>query len=315
MKQTHCRFYLLPNYSLLALTSAVEALRVANKKANSDLYSWELVSNHGGLFASSGGVELFTIAISKIDKDQKLDRFIICGGDGSEHLSDEITLNFVRHQTRQSFMAGAISDGSYLAAKAGVFDGYRSTIHWECHDGYVEQNPDLEVTRQIYEIDRERFSCAGGSAAFDLFLKLVEMDHGRHLSLEIAENSVVADIRSEGSRQRMNPSYKFAAANPHIGNVIDKMERHLENPLSIQVLADEEGISVRQLGRIFHQYVGDSPIQFYMELRIRRAAKLLRQTTMSIDEVSIACGFASSSHLAKNFKKIWKVSPREYRIE
>lgn len=312
----HFIFYLLPNYSLLGFSSAVEVLRVANRKANLALYSWDLVSDEGGLFPSSAGVEMNSIsmsdALSKVSSSSGF-RFVICGGDGTENLTDSKTLSWVSKMTQSAESAGAISDGSYLAAKAGIFTGYKSTIHWQCYDGYVEKNPSLDITHKIFEIDRDRFSCAGGAAAYDLFLSIVQKDHGRHLSLEIAENSVVGDIRSQDSRQQLNPSFKYGASTPHLGNVIDVMEQHLEQPISLQKIAQQENITLRQLGRIFQEHVGEPPSHFYMGLRIRRAAVLLRQTTLSVDEISIACGFASSSHLAKNFKKIWFVTPREYR--
>ena len=306
-------FLLLPNYSLLGLSAAVEVLRVANRMAGATLYSWQMMSYEGGLFSSSGDIKLDTSPMGEITP--QISKFVICGGDGSENLTDAKTVSFVRKQARYAEMSGAISDGSYLAAHAGLFDGYRSTIHWQCHDGYVEKNPTLEVTRKIYEIDRDRFSCAGGVAAFDLFLKLVEQDHGRNLSLSIAENAVVGDMRPQESGQRLNPSFKFAANNPHLGRVMEAMEQHLENPISVKTLAGNEGITLRQLGRLFNQHTGETPSQFYMGLRVRRAAYLLRQTGMSVEEISVACGFASSSHLAKNFQRTWGVNPRDYRTK
>ncbi|WP_158090295.1 GlxA family transcriptional regulator [Kiloniella majae] len=305
-------FLLLPNYSLLALSSAVEVLRAANRLSRSEIYSWQLVSADGGSYPSSGGLALSTETLDRPITD--ITHLVICGGDGSDSLRDTKTLSFVREHARRAKLSGAISDGSYLAARTGIFDGYKSTIHWQCYDGYVEQNPDLEITRQIYEIDRDRFSCAGGNAAFDLFLQLVERDYGRHLSLEIAENFVHSDIRPQVSPQRLNPSFKFAASSPRLSGIIEHMEQNLETPLSLPELAKLVDITARQMDRIFQQYVGESPSKFYIDLRVRRAAHLLRQTNLAISEIAVACGFASSSHLAKHFQRIWRMSPREYRI-
>ncbi|MFD2207020.1 GlxA family transcriptional regulator [Kiloniella antarctica] len=307
----HFVFLLLPNYSLLALSSAVEVLRAANRLSRAEIYSWQLLSSEGGLYASSGGLALPTDPIH--ETTPAITHLVICGGDGSENLTDPSTLSFVREEARKARLSGAISDGSYLAARAGIFDGYRSTIHWQCHDGYVEQNPELNITRQIYEIDRDRFSCAGGAAAFDLFLQLVERDYGRHLSLEIAENFVHSDIRPQVSPQRLNPAYKFAASSPKLSGIIQHMEQNLETPVSLPKLAEYVGITPRQMDRIFQQYVGESPSKFYIGLRVRRAAYLLRQTSLPISEISFACGFASSSHFARHFQKIWRMSPRQYR--
>ncbi len=304
-------FLLLPNYSLLGLSSAVEVLRAANRLSRAEIYSWQLVSDDSGLYPSSGGLALPTDPLESAIKG--ITHLVICGGDGSENLTDPRTLSFVREQARRAKLSGAISDGSYLAARAGIFDGYRSTIHWQCHDGYVEQNPDLDITRQIYEIDRDRFSCAGGSAAFDLFLQLVERDYGRHLSLEIAENFLHTDIRPQVSPQRLNPSFKFAASSPRLSGIIEHMEENLEIPLPLPKLAAHVGITTRQMDRIFKQYVGESPSKFYVGLRVRRAAYLLRQTNLSISEISVACGFASTSHLSKHFQRVWRMSPRQYR--
>ena len=72
-------------------------------------------------------------------------------------------------------------------------------------------------------------------------------------------------------------------------------------------------MSQRQLERLCKRYLGATPAQYYVRLRLERARRMLRQTDMSVAEVAIACGFVSLSHFAKVYRRHYGLSPREDR--
>ena len=79
----------------------------------------------------------------------------------------------LRRFDRQGADIGAVCTASHILARAGLLDGYRCTIHWENLAGFSESFPEIEVTSELFEIDRNRFTCSGGTASLDLMLKLI----------------------------------------------------------------------------------------------------------------------------------------------
>ena len=63
---------------------------------------------------------------------------------------------------------GGVSGGAYVLARSGLLDGYRATIHWEHLPAFSEEFPHVSVERNLFVIDRDRLTCAGGIAALDL---------------------------------------------------------------------------------------------------------------------------------------------------
>ena len=84
--------------------------------------------------------------------------------------------------------------------------------------------------------------------------------------------------------------------------VAEMMEAHIENPLSLETIARQSGISRRQIERLFKQYVKCVPKRYYLEMRLRRARELLLQTAMPVMAVSTACGFQSPPHFSKCYR-------------
>jgi transcriptional regulator GlxA family with amidase domain len=91
------------------------------------------------------------------------------------------------------------------------------------------------------------------------------------------------------------------------------MEEHLEEPLPRSDLARRTGLSTRQLERLFRKYLGRTPTRYYQELRLYRARTLLTQTSLSVLDVALACGFVSASHFSKCYREFFRCTPREER--
>ena len=82
-------------------------------------------------------------------------------------------LGALRSWGRRGGALGALSVGSYLLAEAGQLEGHRCTIHWENRAGFMERFPDIDCTGNVFEIDRKRYTCAGGTTSIDLMLEIV----------------------------------------------------------------------------------------------------------------------------------------------
>lgn len=304
-------FFLVPRFSLVALACAIDALRTANAEASEPVFQWQLVGEEAGIVRSSSGVELEAVAMEPTGAG---DAIAVCGGDNSHNYENDNVDRWLKDSARRGALVGSISDGAYVVAQAGLFNGTRSTIHWKCQSAYRERFPDLDITTSIIEIDDRRFSCAGGTASLDLILHFVMKALGPDIVGRIADNYFHDFVRGDDQQQHMINAFRYAARNRRLSKALLSMEANLESPMPIRRIADDLGLSHRQLDRLFRRYLDISPGAHYRELRLARAAGLVRQTGLSIGEIAAACGFQSASHLGLYFKKRYGQTPGKYRF-
>ncbi len=304
-------FILVPNFSMIALTSAIESLRVANRLSGEGLYEWHLFSVDGTPVASSNGIELHPEG--GLEQAAALRTLIVCGG-VDVHLFENKQLNsWLRRMDRQGADLGALCTGSHVLARAGLLDGYRCTIHWENLAAFCEEFPDIDVTTDLFEIDRNRFTCSGGTAAIDMMLNVIAQQQGYDLAARVADQFMHERIRDHHDHQRMSLPARLGVRHPKLLSVIANMEANLEEPLSRGDLAAGSGLSSRQLERLFRKYLNRSPARYYLELRLNKARLLLLQTNMSVIDVALACGFVSASHFSKCYRDFFGHTPRRER--
>ncbi|MEQ8398326.1 GlxA family transcriptional regulator [Thalassobaculum sp.] len=308
---TKIGFLLIRNFSMMAFTSAVEPLRSANRMSGRTLYEWRIISPDGKPVSASNGIEVVPHhAMAEVDREKIL---VVVTGIDVQRYEDERILGFMRRIARQGAIMGALCTGSHLLARAGLLDGRRCTIHWENLGGFTEDFPEIEVSSDLYEIDRDRFTCSGGTAALDMMLHLIGRQHGQTLANQVSEQFIHDRIREPHDHQRMELRARLGVSHPKLISVISEMELNLEEPLSQTDLAERAGLSTRQLERLFRKYLGATPTRYYLTLRLQRARQLLVQTSMSILSVALACGFVSASHFSKCYRECFGRTPRAER--
>lgn len=305
-------FCLLPRFAMLAFTAAVEPLRAANVLSGRTLYRWRVFTADGRPMSSSNGIEVN--AQASVEQEEPLDSVVICGGLDAHLFKDKAVFNWLRRQARQGARIGALSDGTHVLAAAGLLDGYACTIHWNCIASLREMHPKLDINDELYCFDRGRFTCAGGTASLDMMLHLIAEDHGHDLALQVAEHFLHERIRTDDDEQRMALRLRVGVGHPKLLQAIRIMEENLELPISSAELAEQAGLSVRQLERLFQKYLGCTPRAHYVELRLQRAHRLLTHSSLSVTEVGLACGFVSASHFAKRYRERFDQTPQKTRM-
>ncbi len=304
-------FILLPEFTLMPFASAIEPLRLANLQSEETLYSWTTHSIDGSDVVCSSG--LATKVDSNLEGIPTRSDIVICGGLNIREYLFKPLINWLRKTSRQGANLGAVCTGSHVLAEAGLLQGYKATIHWNNLPGFCETYPDQEVTGHLFDIDRDRFTCAGGTSSLDLMLALVGNQHGAELASAIAEIILHAPIRHHSESQRMSLPARIGARHPKLVSIIKQMEKNLEDPHSPSILAKEAGLSARQLERLFRRYLDRSPKRYYLELRLKKARSLLLQTDMSVINVALACGFTSPSHFSKCYRAFYGSTPYRER--
>jgi len=321
-------FLLLPGYSAIGFMSAVEPLRVANR-FRGELYRWRIVSLDGAPVAASNGISINAdAAIGELDEAANLGEagkgshgepsggatlFVVAGFEPLACYTRELGERLKR-LARAGATLGGIDTGSFVLAEAGLFGSADNvTVHWEALSAFRERYPSLDASQELFEIGARRITCAGGTASIDMMLDLIGRKHGAALASAVSEQFVVSRIRQRSDHQRMEIAARYGVHNRKLIQVIGVMEQHMEEPLTPDRLAQEIGVTRRQLERLFCASLKDTPTHFYLQLRLGRARELLQQTDMSITSICVACGFESPSHFSRTYRARFGMSPRSDR--
>ena len=124
-----------------------------------------------------------------------------------------------------------------------------------------------------------------------------------HLTLSMSQPAGTAEHRRAGSD----------LTDQRFRRVLDYMEHHFAEEVSLQTLAREAGISLFHFIRLFKAKLGVTPHRYMVQLRMQHAQTLLGRTDLSIAEVALQTGYAHSGHFAATFQRNAGMSPRAYR--
>ena len=295
-------FILMPGFPLMSYASAIEPLRAANLLSGERLYDWWHASSDGSPVAASNGVVVMPDARLG-DPALAADRVFACAGGNPSTFDDAGVFAWLRRAARHGTAVGGISGGPYVLANAGLLEARRCTVHWEHVPAFAEQFSSAEVVRSLFEIDGGRITCSGGTAALDLMLHFVALDHGAALAGEVGDWFLHDRIREGVSPQRMPTPMRFDTRDERLIRVLEAMEGALEAPLRREAMAEIACVSVRQLERLFQNGLGVSLHRHYLRLRLRQVARLRRETALNDVQVAEATGFASAAEMRRALRR------------
>lgn len=312
MAQYEVVFLLVPRFSMIALYGAVEPLRVANRFAG-PVFSWRFVSVDGQPVAASNDIP---VSVSGTLKDiGRPAMAVVSASYEPERGRSRPMLAAIRRLATSHVLLSGIDTGPFLLAAAGVLDGYRATCHWESLPGFRESYPQVQAVQKLYEIDRDRMTCAGGAAAIDMMLGWIEREKGRPLAVSVADQLVHFRHFEAPDQARLPARARYGTDDPRLLAIIAAMEEQSEEPLDATALAKLGGISVRQMERLFQADLGERPMGFYLRLRLEKAENLLSYSRMSVRDVSLATGFSSLPLFSRAFRSRYGVAPSHARSQ
>ncbi|WP_096785662.1 GlxA family transcriptional regulator [Rhodobacter sp. CZR27] len=304
-------FLLLDRFTMISFAGAIEPLRIANRVAGRTLYTWALAGESGTeAVCSNGAAFRLDMGLEEIERE---DTLLVCGGIDVQKATTRGVVNWLRREARRGVTIGGLCTGAYALAKAGLLDGKKATIHWENQDGFTEEFEEVRLTKSVFVMDGNRLTTAGGTASIDMMLKIIAKDLGDDIANTVADQLIYSSIRTDRDTQRLSIPTRIGVRHPKLSEVIRMMEANIEDPISPADLAEDVGMSTRQLERLFRRYLNRSPKRYYMELRLQKARNLLMQTDMSVINVALACGFASPSHFSKCYRAHYNTTPYRER--
>ena len=304
-------FVLIENFTLLSFSSALDALRIANRMSGKKLYDWTFIGENGEFVSCSAGTQ-FKLDNSLVELHRD-DTILLCGGTAIQESTTKKLIGWLRREARRGLIIGGLCTAAYPMAKAGLLDDKKATIHWENQDSFAEEFLEVELTKTVFVCDGNRYTTAGGTSSIDLLLKIIADEHGEELANAVADQMIYSSIRTDQDTQRLSVPTRIGVRHPKLSKVIQMMEINIEEPISPSILAKDVGMSTRQLERLFRRYLDRSPKRYYMELRLQKARNLLMQTDMSVINVALACGFASPSHFSKCYRAHYDTTPYRER--
>jgi AraC family carnitine catabolism transcriptional activator len=303
-------FLLIPRFSMIALFSALEPLRVANRFAG-DVFAWRFVSMDGEAVAASNGIPVsVTAGIGAIGKP---DVMIACASYEQEAGMTRPVFNEVRRLARNGTLLGGVDTGAFLLAGAGVLDGHRATAHWETLPAFRESYPHIDVADETYVIDRGRMTASGGAAALDMMLDWLSAIESEALAQKVADTLVHTRHLNHPGEARVPAGSRYQIEDVRLIKAMRLMEEHVEYRLTLKHVAQTAGLSGRQLERLFRKHLHVTPVGFYRQMRLDRAHRLLIYSRLAVRDVALATGFATLAEFSRAFKQKYGKPPSRAR--
>lgn len=307
---TRFGFLLINDFTLISMSSAIEPLRMANRLSGDEIYNWRTLSETGEPVTASDSLSVnVDMAIDAPGALDHLDVVVVCGGWHVEKNTTSPVIRWLRNTSQTGIGLGSTCTGSYLLAQAGLLDGYRCSIHWENIGSLTDMFPKVHVSRSVYTIDRDRYTCSGGTSPVDMMLHFVRGQCGTDVSAGVAEQFIYDRVRQSSDQQRVPLKHVVGNQSEKLIIAVELMEANVRETISQSDIAAYTNLSRRQLQRLFQRYLMCTPSRYYLQIRLARARELLHQTSMSLVEISNLTGFVSSSHFSKSFKEHFGHSP------
>lgn len=287
---------LIDGFALMSYAAVVEPLRAANILDGRQIYRVRNIPARGHQSLSSCGALIS--ADAAVDGSEKFDLLLVVAGGDPTMFADKRVLAWLRRLAGRGVMLGGISGGPVILVRAGLMTGRRFTVHWEHQPGLSDTSSELLLERSLYVIDRDRVTCAGGTAPLDLMHALIAEHHGAALARRVSDWFMHTEVRPAGGPQRSGRVHRYRTTDPSALAALEAMANHLGDPLTLGQLSGIANVSRRQLNRLFREKLGQSTMTYYRELRLEKARELIRTTSMRLTEIALATGFANSAHLS-----------------
>ncbi|MDQ7249755.1 GlxA family transcriptional regulator [Dongia sedimenti] len=290
---------------------AVEPFRAANRLSKQAHYNVDIISVDGAALRTS--LQIQVQATGSFQSDTRYDLVLIVISYEPAAQYKRKLFSWLRRQARFGAHICCIDYAPLLLAECGLLRGYTATAHWTTIEAFRDRYPDTKVVEQLYVVDRDRSTCAGQLSVLDYSLSMLEKLSGEVLARAVNNDLVYIGMRNGAAAQRRLINEDHWRGNPILARASELMIQAIEEPLTLETVARFCGVSLRELQYLFKRYLGRSPSDFYMELRLNRAKELLLYSGLSIRETGLACGFASESTFFRAFRGRFDTTPMKMR--
>lgn len=308
-------FVIAPRFTLTAFAGFVDALRLAGDEGDRSQKihcDWEVLGPTKDPIISSCGASVLPTA--GLDDPAQFDCIVVVGGllHGGQQVPQPV-YRFLQKAASLNVKLVGLCTGSFILARAGLLDGYLTCVSWFHRDEFVAEFPNCRVTcKQMYVVDRDRMTCAGGTSVVHLAAHLIEKSIGRAMAMK-ALRIMLEDQPLPSKTLQPEKVLTHRSKDPVVHKAMLLIEQNLQEQGAVSQLYEYLGIGQRQLERRFAKDIGMSPAQYRLELRLQRAEWLLKNADLSITDIALECGFQDGSNFARALKQKLGKSPREMK--
>lgn len=308
-------FLLTPRFTLTAFAGFVDALRLAADEGDQSrpvLVRWSILDTMSGPIVSSCGASLAPNAA--MESPENYDYLVVVGGllHGGQKIPQGM-VKFLSKAAASGCKLIGLCTGSFVLARAGLLDGHLTCVSWYHRSDFEAEFPECRViSNQMYVVDRDRLTCAGGTSVVHLAAHIIERSIGRASAVKALR--IMIEEQPLPSRT-LQPEQVLSVRSTD--SVVHKamllLEQQMQATTNIDQLCHSLNIGRRQLERRFQQDVGLSPAAYRQQLRLDRARWLLINTDLEVTAVALECGFQNSASFARLVRKAIGMSPLQIR--
>ena len=314
MKIQSIDFLIFDGFPMACLTSMIEPLRAANEISGQVAFSWTLLAETMTKVRSSAGVSFEPdMALSQANGP---DHLFLLSPPMAQFSNPKAGYGALRTLGRHGTILGGISGGVFPLVRSGVMAGQMVSVHWCYEAAFRSEFPEVEASDQVIEISQRRYTASGAAAAFDLSLRLIETRLGADVATEVACWFQHPLMRGEGVRQSI-PTYRQSSTDATLPAVVAKavalFAANLTEPISVADVADEVGVSARQIERSFKKATGQSPSHYYRSMRMKAAQQLVMYSKDSMAQIALQVGYGSTTPMVQHYRDAFGLSPQEDR--
>ncbi|WP_329608634.1 GlxA family transcriptional regulator [Paragemmobacter aquarius] len=307
-------FLLFPGFPMACLTSAIEPLRAANEITGRKVFGWKLIGEDKAPVQSSAEVR-FDPDLALADA-AGLDCLFLLSMPQSTFAKPKASMAQIRWMDRCGVILGGFSGGVFPLVRAGVMGGRTVSVHWCYEAAFRSEFSDVEASQSVIVRERRRHTASGAGAVFDMMLHMIEERLGRETMTEVACWFQHPFVRSDDTSQKV-PAQKVGGTDDMLPEpvrvAVQVFADHIEDPVRIADVADAVGMSERHLERVFKLATGQSPLQYYRLMRLKKARQKVLYSTQTITQIAISVGYASSTPMTRHYAEAFGVYPADER--
>jgi transcriptional regulator GlxA family with amidase domain len=222
-------------------------------------------------------------------------------------------IDWLRLQHRQGCYIASMCTGSFVTAQAGLLDGRCATTHWVFSEQFAQHFPNVRLQTERTVTDDGQLMCSGGSTSgSDLLLHLIRKFSSPQLAAECAKKLLV-DISARSQTPYSSTTFKKGHSDADILKIQIWLENRIGHNIAMEQVADEFGLSLRNLIRRFKDATEQSPAQYLQNLRIEKAKFLLENSQEAFEQITLQVGYEDGNSFRRLFKQRVGLAPSAYR--
>lgn len=315
MKRRRVVVVAVPPVEELDLVGPMQVFSAANRLAGKTVYAVEVATNAIDMkISGEGGLLSFVAQRRFAELKGSFDSLLLVCGVATRNARDAALFAWLRKMTPVVRRVGSVCVGAFLFAEAGLLNGKRATAHWKFGQELAKRYPKVRVESEpLWVKDGNIYTSAGISAGVDLALAWVEEDCGVAIAQEVARELVLFLRRPSGQKQLSVSLSAQASEMKAMQELQVWIAEHLAKKLSVQVLADRVGMSMRNFERVFTRELGRTPSKYILQARVEAARQQLERTDRGLKQIAAACGFGNADVMRRSFSRVVGMTPSQYR--